>query len=180
MRWSDFHYPGPAYGVASYPKPASVLHALRGVLGEATFERAYREYYDRWAFRHPYPWDMFNTFEEVAGRDLDWFWRAWYYESTQDGSWILDQAVAGVERLPSGQIRITVRDEGWVPMPVLLRVTREGGRVVDERIPVEAWLGGAATATVTLDEGAAVTRVEIDPDRYFPDADRRDNVWTAR
>ena len=34
MRWSDFHIPGPAYGVASYPKPASVLTALRGVLGD--------------------------------------------------------------------------------------------------------------------------------------------------
>src|SRR5690625_5191686 len=37
MRWSDYHYPGPAYGIASYPKPASVLYALRTVLGEEVF-----------------------------------------------------------------------------------------------------------------------------------------------
>ncbi|HUG39807.1 MAG TPA: M1 family metallopeptidase [Longimicrobiales bacterium] len=180
MRWSDFHYPGPAYGTASYAKPASVLHALRGVIGEETFERAYREFYDRWEFRHPYPWDMFNTFEDVAGRDLDWFWRAWYYESTDDGRWVLDQAVAGVERLASGETRITIRDEGWVPMPVLLRVTRQDGQVVEERIAVDGWLSGAATATLILPAGAPVTRVEIDPERYFPDADRRDNVWSGR
>lgn len=180
MTWSDFHRPGPAYGVASYSKPASVLHALTGVLGEETFERAYREYFDRWVWKHPYPWDMFNTFEDVAGRDLDWFWRAWYYESAQDGEWLLDQAVAGVERLPSGQTRITIGDEGWVPMPVLLRITRQDGAVLEERIPVDRWLQGAATATITVPAGAPVTRVEIDPDRYFPDADRRDNVWTGR
>ncbi|HUE77229.1 MAG TPA: M1 family metallopeptidase [Longimicrobiales bacterium] len=180
MRWSDHHRPGPAYGIASYAKPGSVLHALRGVLGEATFERALQAYFDRWAFRHPYPWDMFNTFEDVSGQDLDWFWRAWYYESTQDGRWFLDQAVAGVERLPSGETRITIRDEGWVPMPVVLQVTREGGEVVNRTIPVDQWLEGAATTTVTLPAGAVVIRVEIDPEEHFPDVDRSDNVWHGR
>lgn len=177
MRWSDFHYPGPAYGVASYPKPASVLHALRGVLGEATFNRAFQEYFDRWAFRHPYPWDMFRTFEDVSGEDLEWFWRSWYYESTQDGLWVLDQAVANVERVPGGATRITVRDEGWVPMPVHLAITREGGEVIHEVIPVGRWLEGATEASITVPAGGAVTRVEIDPEQYFPDTDRSDNVW---
>ncbi len=180
MRWSDFHRPGPAYGIASYAKPGSVLHALRGVLGEETFGRAFRAFFDRWAFKHPYPWDMFNTFEDVSGRDLEWFWRAWYYESTADGRWFLDQAVAGVEGLTSGETRITIRDEGWVPMPVLLRVTREDGEVATRTVPVDRWLEGAAITTITLPAGAPVTRVEIDPDGYFPDLDRRNNVWSGR
>ncbi|MGH7562990.1 MAG: M1 family metallopeptidase, partial [Gemmatimonadota bacterium] len=37
MRRSDYHYPGPAYGVASYDKPALVLRSLQGLLGEETF-----------------------------------------------------------------------------------------------------------------------------------------------
>ena len=180
MRWSDFHYPGPAYGTASYAKPGSVLHALRGVLGEATFERANRAFYERWAFRHPYPWDMFNTFEDVSGEQLDWFWRAWYYESTEDGLWVLDQAVTAVDGLSGGETRITIANEGWIPMPVLLRVTREGGEVVEERIPVDVWLDGSATTSITLPAGPRVTRVAIDPERYFPDIDRSDNVWTGR
>ncbi len=177
MRWSDFHRPGPAYGVASYAKPASVLHALRGVLGSETFDRAYRAYYDRWAFKHPYPWDMFATFEDVADRDLDWFWRSWYYESTQDGDWYLDQSVAGVERLGSGETRITIADLGWVPMPVRLRIRRSDGEVLERTLAVDRWLEGADEATITLPAGPAVTRVEIDPEGYFPDIDRRNNVW---
>jgi hypothetical protein len=179
LRWSDTHRPGPAYGVASYAKPATVLHALRGVLGPETFERAWRAYYDRWAFKHPYPWDMFNTFEDVAGRDLDWFWRSWYYESTQDGDWFLDQAVGGVERLTSGETRITVRDLGWVPMPVRLRITRADGEVLERTIPVDRWLAGASEASVTIPDGPEVTEVVIDPDRLFPDIDRRNNDWTG-
>ncbi len=178
MRWSDFQYPGPAYGVASYPKPASVLHALTGVLGEDTFNKAFRAFFERWAFKHPYPWDLFNTFEDVSGRDLDWFWRSWYYESSGDGKWWLDQAVSDVTRLADGQTRVTVRNIGWIPMPVPLTVTR-GSATSTRTVPVDAWLDGAAAVTITLPAGDPVTRVEIDADHFFPDIDRSNNVWTG-
>ncbi|MFO7894645.1 MAG: M1 family metallopeptidase [Longimicrobiales bacterium] len=177
MRWSDHHRPGPAYGTASYAKPAAVLHALRGVLGDAVFMEAYREFYRRWAFKHPYPWDLFRTFESVTGRNLEWFWRAWYYESTQDGRWFLDQAIADVQRLESGETRITVDDLGWIPMPVHLQITREDGDVSTEVISVSRWLDGADQTAITLPAGPAVTRVVIDADRYFPDFDRSNNGW---
>ncbi|HJU87611.1 MAG TPA: M1 family metallopeptidase, partial [Gemmatimonadota bacterium] len=89
MTFSDYHVPGPAYGIASYDKPGTILAALRAMLGEEVFMRAYHAYFDRWAFKHPYPWDFFATFEDVSGRDLDWFWRSWYHET-----WLLDQAIA--------------------------------------------------------------------------------------
>lgn len=171
MRRSAYHYPGPAFVVASYMKPATVLHALRGVLGEETFRRAYLEFMERWAFKGPQPWDLWNTFETVSGRDLDWFWTSWYHTT-----WTLDQAVASVEPGTAGTV-ITVRDEGNVPMPVRLTVTREGGETLEREIPVERWLSGARTATVTVPAGAPVVRVEIDPERGFPDVDRENNVW---
>ena len=170
MRWTDYHYPG-AGNVASYGKPATVLVALRGVLGAETFNRAYREFYNRWAFKHPYPWDFFNTIEDVSGRDLDWFWRSWYYET-----WVLDQAVAAVTETPGGVI-VSIEDRGRVPMPVHLRVTRAGGAVVEQVIPVDVWLTGARRTQVTLPAGGTVQRVEIDAASQFPDVDRTNNVW---
>lgn len=173
MRRSDYHYPGPAFGIASYPKPATVLVALRGVLGEETFNEAYREFIDRWAFKHPMPWDMFNTFEDVSGRDLDWFWRTWYYET-----WTLDQAVANVEATADGAI-ITIRDLGRAPMPANLTITRADGEVLERAVPVEHWLSGTRTARVMVPEGSPVVRVEIDAAGDFPDVDRTNNVWTG-
>jgi hypothetical protein len=171
MRWSDHHYGFGAFGIASYAKPASLLMALRGVLGEEDFLRAYRAFLAAWAFKHPYPWDMFHMFESVSGRDLGWFWRSWYYET-----WTLDQAIASVEATQSGT-RIVIKDLGQVPMPVHLTITREDGEVVDREVPVEHWLAGASTAEVTVENGAAVVSVEIDAERAFPDVDRSNNVW---
>jgi hypothetical protein len=174
MRWSDFHYDFGAYRIASYDKPAVVFTALRGVLGEETFLRAWRAFFERWAYRHPQPWDLFNTFEDVSGEDLEWFWRTWFYET-----WLLDQAVASVTEGPGGTT-IVVEDRGDAPMPARLTVTRADGSVERAEVPVSTWLSGARTATVTLPAAASpVVRVEIDAEHHFPDADRENNVWVA-
>jgi aminopeptidase N len=173
MTPSDFHVPGPAYGIASYDKPATALAVLRAMLGEETFLRAYREYLHRWAFKHPYPWDFFHTFNDVSGRDLDWFWRSWYYET-----WTLDQALAGVT-VQGNRAVITVRDEGRLPMPIDLAITRADGTIERREIPVDEWLRGGVETSVEVDASPAITKVEIDPERDYPDIDRSDNVWTA-
>ncbi len=172
MQDAGFHETATAFGIASYMKPATVLASLREILGEETFYRAFRTFIDEWAFKHPYPWDLFNTFERVSGRDLDWFWRSWFYET-----WTLDQAIASVQS-DEGTTTVTIRDEGLAPMPVLLEASLENGEIIHRRVPVEVWLTGDRTTTVTFDTEAPVTRLEIDPERRFPDIDRSDNIWT--
>jgi hypothetical protein len=173
MRRSDFHYDAAAYGIASYAKPSTVFATLRGVLGEATFERGWRTFLERWAWKHPYPWDLFATFEEAAREDLDWFWRTWFYES-----WTLDHAVASVVEDRRGAT-IVVEDRGMAPMPARVTVTREDGEVQQVEVPVEVWLEGTRTATLTLPASPSpVVRVEIDPGNLFPDVDRENNVWS--
>ncbi|MCC5934256.1 MAG: M1 family metallopeptidase [Balneolales bacterium] len=173
MRWSDFHYSQQAYGIASYPKPASVLVALRGVIGEDAFWEAYRTIVQEWAFKQMYPWDMFRTFERVSGMDLGWFWRSWYYET-----WTLNQGIAGLH-IEDGESVIRIRDYGNVPMPVLLRITRANGEVNDARISHEHWLTGTRNAEYRAPY-TDILRVEIDPDRHFPDIDRNNMVYDIR
>jgi hypothetical protein len=43
------------------------------------FDKAFKEYAQRWAFKHPKPADFFRTMEDVSAVDLDWFWRGWFY-----------------------------------------------------------------------------------------------------
>ncbi len=170
MRWTDYQYPG-AGGVASYAKPATVLVALRGLLGEDVFHEAYRTFHAEWAFRHPTPWDFFHTFERVSGRDLGWFWRTWYHET-----WTLDHAIESVTATSEGT-RIVVEDRGEAPMPTRIRVTRVGGETLDLEVPVERWLAGARRDTLLVPPGPPVVRVQIDPEGVFPDVDRQNDVW---
>jgi hypothetical protein len=171
MRRSDFHYDGTAYGTASYSKPATMLWTLRGLLGEDVFRQAYHTYVRRWAFKHPMPWDFFNTFNDVSGQNLDWFWHTWYYET-----WTLDQAIAEVRR-ESDHITIVIEDRGLAPMPVRLTITTADGTTMKAEIPVNTWLDGARRAETVVRTTSPVLRVEIDAEQVFPDADRRNNIW---
>jgi hypothetical protein len=160
-----------AYGVASYYKPASVLVALRGVLGKETFNKAYTEYARRWLYKHPSPADLFHTFEDVSGQDLTWFWRTWFYET-----WKLDQAIDTVTR-SGDSLDIVIENRGKAPMPVHLVVTRNDGAVQQIMLPVYLWLGGERRKTVRIAREPGVKNIEIDPKRDFPDVDRSNQAW---
>ena len=172
LRWSDYHHSPASYGLASYPKPAAMLHALRGILGEETFREAYRGFYDSWAYKHPLPYDLFNAFEAAHGEDLDWFWDSFFEET-----WALDHALQTVQNTGDG-VRVTVADEGNAAMPVDLTVTLANGDTVRRRIPVDPWLDGQCTVERTIQTDAPAERVEIDAQEYYPDTDRNDNLWT--
>ncbi len=67
-------------GNEQYAKAATALNILREtVIGKEEFDKAFKEYANRWAFKHPKPADFFRTIEDVTGTDLDWFWRGWFY-----------------------------------------------------------------------------------------------------
>jgi Peptidase family M1 domain len=174
MRHTDLVTPYGARTVAAYGKPATLMVALRAVLGEEVFNAALRTYAREWLLKHPTPWDFFHTVERVAGRDLDWFFYPWWFETG-----VLDQAVSRVEPLQGG-VRVTVRDLGDLPMPAVVVATTAEGLTSEIEVPVESWTEDRLrTVTLTLPAAGGVTRVEIDPRHLFPDVDRTNNVWTA-
>lgn len=68
------------FGMNAYAKPAAGLNILREtIMGRELFDMAFKEYCQRWAFKNPTPADFFRTMEDASGKDLDWFWRGWFY-----------------------------------------------------------------------------------------------------
>jgi len=165
-------------GVAAYMKPAQMLDALRNVvLGEKRFDAAFKEYINRWAFKHPTPWDFFHTIENVAGEDLSWFWRAWVFNT-----WKLDQAVTGVkynEDNPEKGANIAIENLEQMAMPVNVLVKEANGKEHKIDLPVEVWQRGAnwSFAVPTTSE---ITVVTLDPDKKLPDWNRDNNNWKKK
>lgn len=68
------------FGNEQYAKCATALNILREtVMGPELFDKAFKEYAQRWAFKHPKPADFFRTMEDASAVDLDWFWKGWFY-----------------------------------------------------------------------------------------------------
>lgn len=71
------------FGPNAYGKPCTALNILREtVMGRELFDFAFKTYCERWAFKHPTPADFFRSMEDASAVDLDWFWRAWFYDVT--------------------------------------------------------------------------------------------------
>lgn len=171
MRHGDRYPTDYKYGVASYYKPAAILGALRGMLGDSVFFQSLRTYGTDWTNRHPTPWDFFRTVERVAGTDLGWFWRSWYFET-----WKHDVALGSVTVSGDSAV-VEVKNAGKVPMPVRLAVTRRDGSVTRLTLPADVWFSGQNKVLATVDAAGGVTRVEIDPEQFFPDVDRGNQLW---
>ncbi|MEY4931603.1 MAG: hypothetical protein RI909_2327 [Bacteroidota bacterium] len=81
------------FGNEQYAKCATALNILREtVMGPELFDKAFKEYAQRWAFKHPKPADFFRTMEDASAVDLDWFWKGWFY--TTDNA---DQSLESVK-----------------------------------------------------------------------------------
>ena len=156
----------------AYQKPALMLTVLRdAVLGKETFERALREYVRRWTFKHPQPADFFRTIENVSGRNLDWFWRAWVYTTAR-----LDQAVDSV-----GTARDTtfvfLSNRGQMVLPVTLELRYADGSSERRELPIEMWNLGSRFTSRIRTGGKTIAGVVVDPQAMYPDVDRANNRW---
>ncbi len=158
-----------------YFKPAFGLVMLReSILGKDRFDYAFKQYIRNWAYKHPAPYDFFNTMNNEAGEDLSWFWREWFFNN-----WQLDQAVTGVhytDNDPSKGATVTIANLEKMAMPVTLEIVLADGTKQRMQLPVETWLQSAVQ-----DIHAATTQkvrsVTVDPDHMLPDGNRANNVW---
>ena len=164
-------------GALAYMKPGMGLMVLReSVLGPEKFDKAFKTYINRWAFKHPTAWDFFHTMENVSGEELNWFWRGWFINK-----WKIDQAVKGVKYVNGDFTKgaqITVENIGQLPMPTTVEVKFKDGTTQTVKLPVEVWKRNAEW-TFKIDSNKEVEQVKLDPKSEIPDVNQKNNTWSS-
>ena len=83
-----------------YQKGGWVLHMLRAEVGTEPFWAAIREYYRRYQDQNASTAELRAVFEQVSGRQLDWFFTQWLTRPgvpKLEGSWRYDAVKKQVE-----------------------------------------------------------------------------------
>lgn len=157
----------------TYFKPAFGLVLLREqILGKDRFDYAFKNYIDKWAYKHPQPDDFFRSMENGAGEDLSWFWKSWFYNNYK-----LDIALIDVqfsEKAHVMSMHLTIANKEMMAMPFTVEIKYKGGDKERIYFPVETWLQNKVT-TYTLPTIQEVESVTIDPDNALPDVNRKNN-----
>ena len=187
MMWNA-NYAGPSrYGFTTYQKTPLMLSMLGGIVGDTAVQRAQSEWGKAWLFKHPSPWDYMFFMNRALNRDLGWFWYYWLFTTES-----VDGSIQGVAT-SGGKTTVTVRQDGQMPSPVVLKVQFAPGSAALKKVPnatiidsvtamvtypADVWFNGSRTFKADLNFGPRkVTRVVLDPGCRFPDRDPSDNIW---
>lgn len=171
------------FGFNGYSKPAAGLHLLRNaVMGPELFDLAFSSYARRWKFKRPQPADFFRSMEDASAVDLDWFWRAWFYETSY-----VDLSIHSLQELPAETLAqagaplgtraylLEVANDGGMVCPLVLHLEFEDGDAEQRIVPVEVWRHDPRAAGVILTVGRPLRGVALDPELLTYDVLPYDN-----
>lgn len=134
------------FGANFYLKPTVGLQMLRNsIIGKELFDEAFKEYANRWKYKHPNPSDLFRTLEDATATDLDWFFRGWFF--TTDN------------------VDIELSNVKW------FKVYEENSNIEDQnktsKIKIESSENTAAAESKDFSSGPEVITMETTPDASY-------------
>lgn len=160
-----------SYFVNAYPKPALVYWYLKDMLGDSLFRKAIQQYMNNWNGKHPLPWDFFNSVNTASGMDLNWFWKAWFYDYGA-----IDLAIKNVIKKDSSY-DVIIEMKGSKPAPVYLNVEFTDGSIKIIHQTALIWKNGIKEVLLSINENKSVSKITL-RDTYVPDVNEKDNVFT--
>ena len=189
-----------SYRTNSYPRPAVILRSLEGLVERDKFLRGMRHYSETWRYGHPTPDDFFAAFNEGAEVDVSWYFEElfrgtgtidWNVDVQQSktkapagmyldetGNWVLrEKGETPAEVTANWKCDVTLRREGELALPLLVRVTFEEGET-EEFTWTRAEQLESRWLRRTFEGRKKVKVVQLDPELdWYLDADMSNNQW---
>lgn len=164
---------GQGFGNNEYGKASLGYLAMKDLLGDDLFKKCLQAYMDRWHGKHPLPWDFFDTFNNVSGRDLNWFWNNWYFSNSY-----IDFAVKDVTKAKGGY-KVTIDNIGGFFAPGDLKISYSDGSTDIQHLSPETWHASPSQATVNIATKKKVSSVKLDGGIWM-DADESNNSFEVK
>ena len=151
------------YGFLAYSHPSFLYSLLYDILGEEQFKTCYQGYMKRWAYKAPTPYDFFNSFNDLSGQNLNWFWKSWFMEYGYPD--------LAIKEFKKG--KATVQLKGVKPLPIELVAVYEDGEEITQKAPITVWKDGKREVEIDFKDKRKPLRVHLNP--YSPDIDKSNN-----
>lgn len=161
---------GSAMGINEYGKPALAYLALKDMMGDDLFKKCLHGFMNRWNGKHPIPWDMFYSFNNIAGKNLNWFWNNWFFTSG-----FMDVAVENVVA-GKGGYQIIIKNKGGFVIPVDFKITFTDGSLLDKHFTAAIWEANSSKAVIPIITTKKIAYLKVDGG-IFMDANEKDNNW---
>jgi aminopeptidase N len=161
---------GQAMFINSYPKPALAYLYLKDMLGDDLFFKGLHNYINNWNGKHPMPYDFFNSMNAGTGKNLNWFWKRWFFDTGGP-----DLAIS--KFISKGnQKQLLITSKGLKPVPVDITITYSDDTTEKIHRSVAVWEKGGKTITINFLSNKKVQTINLGS-TYVPDIDKSNNVY---
>jgi aminopeptidase N len=123
-----YHDKEDMFDQVSYQKGGRILHMLRNFVGDSAFFKSLNLYLTTNKFKSAEAHQLRLAFEEVTGRDLNWFFNQWYFGSGH----------------PSVTIDY-IYDDAAGKVNVIVKQTQKSGKLFTLPVAIDIYTGAAKT-----------------------------------
>ena len=123
-----YHNKEDVFDAVSYNKGGRILHMLRNYVGDSAFFKAMNIFLTTNKFKAAEAHQLRLAFEEVTGRDLNWFWNQWYFGSGHpnlDINYSYDEAAKKVQVI----VKQTQSGEKVFKLPVAVDIYNGANKI---------------------------------------------------
>ncbi len=153
-----------------YEKASLGYLALRDLLGPQKFLEVLHGYMNRWKGKHPTPWDFFYSFNDLSGKNLNWFWERWFFSHNY-----IDFGIEKVQ-IHGGEVGVEIRNIGGFPAPFDVKVKLTDGRVKTFHQGPGIWKTDKKVYQLKLHNIGKIKSISL-YGGIFIDADLSNNTW---
>jgi hypothetical protein len=147
---------GQGFGNNEYGKASLGYLAMKDLLGDELFKK----------------WDFFNTFNNISGKNLNWFWNNWFF-----GTGYIDYEVQDIKKSSSGYT-VSIKNTGGFFAPVDVVVKYSDGTTETKHVSPSVWEKNAKQTIIPITTKKKIDSVQLDGG-IFMDADESNNIKTT-
>ena len=176
-----------SYGVSAYTKGSIFLRQLKHIIGSVAFDKAMKDYFYLWSFKHPTPNDFIRCAEKSSGAELDWYLTDWA-KTTNTIDYAIDSVtVSGVV------VNVNLNRIGLMPIPVEVEVLYEEGAeenfyiplqmmraekpLPEETILLKDWAWAYPNYSFSFVKNGKIKSITLDPDNKIADVNLGNNSY---
>ena len=164
----SFFLTSTSYRNAAYDRPSLAYYFLEDLLGKDVFINALQEFLTHWNGKHPTAYDLFFTFNEVSGQNLNWFWKPWFFDRG-----FPDLELDKVREADDGY-EFTVRKIGIIPVPILLKIYFDDNTEDVLYFSAAVWKDGNKEHVFEFKTDKNIIEVNLGGE-YIPDSNQDNN-----
>ncbi len=155
------------YGLGVYSQTAYYLRYIADWLGQNEFDRVMRKYYNTYEFKHVYPEDMQQIFEEETGENFSWFFEK-LINSDRGPDYKISDLLKG-----KNVMAVDVYNKSDIPAPFSISIMHE-----DSIIRTDWFRGHTGNQTIYLNYKPEwkITHIKIDAQQTVPETERENNT----